>query len=122
MNITQIQKLLNEYNLDAWMMYDFRGINSIAWKICGVPANAHCTRRWAVIVPRKGEAIKIVSAIEAHSLANVEAKEIRYAKAESQRLFRYMFYVNTVPHLPRKFAKMQKTLTIAAGQVDRRYT
>ena len=62
-------------------MYDFRGSNSIAWKICEIPANAHCTRRWAVIVKRNGDVVKIVSAIESHTLSNVDANEIRYSNA-----------------------------------------
>jgi LAGLIDADG-like domain len=47
--------------------------------------------------------------------------QLRYSKAESQRVFRWMFYSRNLPHLPRKFAKMQKILTIDAQQVDKRY-
>lgn len=76
----QIQLMLNHHNIDAWMMYDFRGSNSIAQKICDVSPRAHCTRKWAVIVPRNGEVVKIVNAIEAHTLAHVPATELRYAE------------------------------------------
>lgn len=85
MNIHHIQELLEQYNLDAWLLYDFRGSNSIAWKILAMPPHSHCTRRWAVIIPRQGEAIKIVSAIEAHTLAHIPAREIRYANMQEWR-------------------------------------
>ncbi len=80
-SVSHIQELLNEYNIDAWCMYDFRGSNSIAWKVCELPPHTHCTRRWAVIIPRAGEALKIVSAIEAHTLEQLPLREIRYSNA-----------------------------------------
>ncbi len=81
MDIQHIQQRLEQLDLDAWFMYDFRASNSIAWKICDIPANAHCTRRWAVVVPRKGDAIKIVHAIEAHTLDHLSMKELRYSRS-----------------------------------------
>ncbi len=75
----EIQSILKKYGIDAWFLYDFRGSNTIAWKTLGLPSDAHCTRRWAVIIPAEGEIIKIVNGIEAHTLAHIEAKEIRYS-------------------------------------------
>ncbi len=81
LDIPRIQNLLRERDLDAWMIYDFRGNNSIAWKICDIKPHAHCTRRWAVIIPRSGEACKVVSAIEAHTLGHLDIPERRYSNA-----------------------------------------
>ena len=78
----RIQELLREHSIDAWMLYDFRGSNSIAQKICNVPATAHCTRRWAVIVPQSGEIVKIVNAIEAHTLEHLPFTEVQYARRD----------------------------------------
>jgi hypothetical protein len=46
--------------------------------------------------------------------------QVRFAKTESEVVFRWMFYRKGLPHLPRKFAKMQKILTIESLQVDKR--
>ncbi len=82
MDIQRIQLLLQEQNIDAWCLYDFRAMNSIAWKICGIDPHAHCTRRWAVIIPKIGEPVKVVSAIEAHTLEHLAMQERRYANAQ----------------------------------------
>lgn len=78
-DFAEIQEQLRKNNIDAWVLYDFRGSNSIAWKILGIPTNTHCTRRWVVIIPAYGSATKIVSAIEPHSLESVPALELQYA-------------------------------------------
>lgn len=79
MTISNIQTILRQFGVDAWFLYDFRGSNSLAWTVLGLPEDTHCTRRWAVVIPAEGPAVKIVNAIEAHTLANVEADEIKYS-------------------------------------------
>ena len=81
-SISSIQTILRNFEIDAWAMYDFRGINSIAWKVLGLKADAHCTRRFMVVIPKTGRAVKIVSRIEAHTLAHVDADEIPYSSHE----------------------------------------
>ncbi len=78
--LNRIRHLLDQYGIDAWVLYDFRGSNPLAQKICHVSPKAHCTRKWAVVVPRSGEAVKIVSAIEAHTLEHLPCREVRYAR------------------------------------------
>jgi Xaa-Pro aminopeptidase len=79
MNTSAIQQILKKYGIDAWFMYDFRHSNPIAWKTVGLKPEAHCTRRWAVIVPAEGEPVKIVNGIELHSLQDVPAREVVYS-------------------------------------------
>ena len=43
MKITEIQNELVALELDAWLLYDFRGINPIAQNVAGL-AGAHITR------------------------------------------------------------------------------
>lgn len=78
-NLARIQSLLRQYGVDAWFLYDFRGSNTIAHETLALPSDGHYTRRWAVVIPAEGEPVKIVNAIERHSLAVVEAKEITYS-------------------------------------------
>jgi Xaa-Pro dipeptidase len=61
------------------MLGSFRKSNSIAHATLGLPEDGHFTRRWAVVIPAEGSPIKIVHAIERHSLAVVECDEITYA-------------------------------------------
>lgn len=79
MNLSHIQSILRENGVDAWLLYDFRHSNPIAWQTLGIPEETHCSRRWAVIIPAEGEPTKIVNGIEVHTLGTVTAKEIRYA-------------------------------------------
>lgn len=79
MNLARIQAILRESGIDAWLLYDFRHSNPIAWQTLGIPEETHCSRRWAVIIPAEGEAVKIVNGIEVHTLGTVSAREIRYA-------------------------------------------
>ncbi|MCS6807596.1 MAG: M24 family metallopeptidase [Bacteroidota bacterium] len=78
MDIRRIQAVLSEQEIDAWLLYDFRHSNPVAWQTLELPPETHCSRRWAVIVPAEGEAVKIVHSIEAHTLAGVPAREMRY--------------------------------------------
>ncbi len=78
MDIKAIQTVLQQNNIDAWALYDFRGSNNIAWKILGLAPDTHCTRRWLVIIPATGTVKKIVSKVEAHTLNVVDAEAVLY--------------------------------------------
>lgn len=69
---------LRSASIDAWMMYDFRGMNDLAWSMLEVPADAHCTRRWAVVITANGSAVKIVHRMEQQPLAHLEIPAIVY--------------------------------------------
>ena len=69
---------LRSSSIDAWMMYDFRGSNDLAWSMLDVPADAHCTRRWAVVVTAKGTAIKIVHRMEQQPLEHLDIPAVLY--------------------------------------------
>ncbi|MQA91026.1 MAG: M24 family metallopeptidase [Gemmatimonas sp.] len=59
--LARIQDLLKELELDAWLLYDFRGINSIATGVLGLPA---LTRRFFVLLPADGTPIALTHRIE----------------------------------------------------------
>lgn len=77
-----LQQVIQRYGFDAWVLYDFRGSNSIAWKMAELPADAHCTRRWMIIIPAQGEPVKIVHAMERLPLEHVQAQEALYSRKE----------------------------------------
>jgi hypothetical protein len=47
-----------------------------------------------------------------HISNSVRAKQLRYARADSRRIFAAMFYADNLPHLPRKFAKAKEIYRI----------
>jgi Xaa-Pro dipeptidase len=67
-DVQAVQAALAERNLDAWLLYDFRGQNSIARRLAGVAPERLTTRRWFWLLPREGEPVALVSALEASAL------------------------------------------------------
>lgn len=59
-----IQALLQEAELDGWLLFDFRGSNPIAARVAGLPEHAVFSRRWAYWIPARGEPQWLVHAIE----------------------------------------------------------
>jgi len=76
-----MQAALAEDGIDAWLLYDFRGLNSIAADITAVARQGGhlATRRWFYLIPAAGEPRKLVHAIERSSLAHLPGSTERYA-------------------------------------------
>lgn len=75
----QLQTAVAASGCDAWVLYDFRKSNPLAWQILGLDADTHCTRRWLVVIPAHGRPVKIVHKLEVHTLASIHAVEQTYA-------------------------------------------
>ena len=78
MKITEIQTELASLGLDAWLLYDFRGINPIAQNVAGL-AEAHITRRWFCLIPVHGEPRWLVHKIETSNFVGVQGTVALYA-------------------------------------------
>ncbi len=81
MDIVAVQAALKADGIDAWLLYDFRGVNPIATDVTGVGRQGGhlATRRWYYLVPASGEPRKLVHAIERQSLAHLPGSTERYA-------------------------------------------
>lgn len=66
--ITEVQKHLADHKIDGWLLYDFKGSNSLAYQFLEIPKGKGLTRRFFYWIPRHGEPVKIVSLIEQHTL------------------------------------------------------
>ena len=77
MKITQIQTALTELKLEAWLLYDFRGINPIAQNVAGL-TDAHITRRWFCLIPANGEPKWLFHAIETSNFVDVPGSLAHY--------------------------------------------
>lgn len=78
MDLTAIQKALAEQGLDGWLLYDFRGSNPIARSVIGFDERQIATRRWFYLIPRSGEPVAIVHAIEPQALRGVPGRAVVY--------------------------------------------
>jgi Xaa-Pro aminopeptidase len=78
MKISEIQTALARLDLDAWLLYDFRGINPISQNVAGL-AGAHITRRWYCLIPAQGEPKWLIHRIETSNFTDVSGSVSLYA-------------------------------------------
>ena len=84
LDLPAVRAALEADGLDAWLLYDFRGINPIAADVTGVARQGGhlATRRWYYLIPAVGDPRALVHAIEPHSLAHLPGSTERYAGRE----------------------------------------
>jgi len=87
LDLPAIRAALAADGLDAWLLYDFRGINPIAADITGVlRQGGHlATRRWYYLIPAQGEPRALVHAIEPYSLSHLPGATVKYAGRDELR-------------------------------------
>ena len=78
MQFHAMQQAVLEAGFDGWLLYDFRGGNPLARAVLGLEDQYHGSRRWFYLIPRSGEAIKIVHAIESDALDSLPGTKIIY--------------------------------------------
>jgi Xaa-Pro dipeptidase len=78
MNVSEIQKALTQAELDAWLLFDFHGINPIASRVAGLGAGHMITRRWFGLLPVQGDPVWLHSAIEGQPFAGLPGTKIAY--------------------------------------------
>jgi Xaa-Pro aminopeptidase len=67
-DLRAVQAALQQLGIDAWLLYDFRGLNVLARRIVGLGTEAMLSRRWFYFIPARGEPRKLVHRIEPHAL------------------------------------------------------
>jgi Xaa-Pro aminopeptidase len=83
-DIAAVQAALKADRLDAWLLYDFRGLNPIAAEVTAIARQGGhlATRRWYYLIPATGEPRKLVHAIEKNSLAHLPGTTERYSRRD----------------------------------------
>src|SRR5438309_6537982 len=81
LDLGAVQAALRADGIDAWLLYDFRGLNPIAADVTEVNRQGGhlATRRWYYLIPSSGEPRGLVHAIEKNSLAHLPGTTERYA-------------------------------------------
>ena len=75
-----IQSALTELNLDAWLLYDFRGSNVLARRVLELAPDQMGSRRFFYLIPRTGEPLKLVHRIESGALDHLPGSKTVYLK------------------------------------------
>lgn len=63
-DLTAIQSALQDFGMDGWLLYDFRGSNVLAQRILQLPAGFTASRRYFYFIPAAGAPVKLVHRIE----------------------------------------------------------
>lgn len=79
-DLSAIQSALAEFDLDGWLLYDFRGSNVLARRVLDIRADAHTSRRLAYAIPRRGAPRKLVHRIEAGVLDHLPGEKHAYLR------------------------------------------
>lgn len=66
--IKEAQAHLNKAGIDGWLLYDFHRNNPLAHRFLEIPPLQMVSRRFFYWIPAQGEPVKIVHAIESHTL------------------------------------------------------
>ncbi len=79
-NLSAIQSAIQAESVDGWLLYDFRGLNTLARRIIGLPPDKLLSRRWFYFIPAEGEPRKLVHRIEPQALAHLPGTSIVYLR------------------------------------------
>ena len=84
MDMTAIQTLLKEYDLDGWLFTDFQGRDPITHDFLKL-TDRKWTRRLFYYIPAAGQPVKVLSAIEPLLLDHLPGKKFLYKGIQGQR-------------------------------------
>jgi len=73
-----MQRAVAESGFDAWVLYDMRRSNELAWDVLQLAPQAHCTRRWMVIIPAQGRPVKLTHRMEQDPLSHLDIEAVLY--------------------------------------------
>ncbi|MFP4564198.1 MAG: peptidase M24, partial [Spirochaetia bacterium] len=61
-SIESIREAIRSETLAGWLFYNFKHRDPLSDRILGVPSDSVNTRPWYLLVPARGEPVKIVHA------------------------------------------------------------
>lgn len=79
-DLPAIQSALRQFGFDAWLLYDFRGLNILARRVLGFPDGAHGSRRFFYCIPAEGQPHKLVHRIEDNALDHLPGGKTIYLR------------------------------------------
>ncbi|MDP9170594.1 MAG: aminopeptidase P family protein, partial [Acidobacteriota bacterium] len=84
MDLARIQEALRREKVDGWLFFDHHERDPLAYRILGLPAHMHVTRRWYYLIPAHGEPVGIVHRIEAGVIGTLPGEKLPYSSWPEQ--------------------------------------
>jgi len=84
MDLDRIQEALRREKLGGWLFFDHHQRDAIAYRVLGIEAPQHITRRWYYLIPATGEPRGLVHRIEAGILNDLPGEKIPYSTWQEQ--------------------------------------
>lgn len=78
-DISSIQAALVAQNLDGWLFFDHHHRDPLAYRVLGLPGDAHVSRRWYYYIPATGEPRALLHRIEPKMLDTLPGEKSTYA-------------------------------------------
>jgi len=78
--LKEARQALQEFALDAWLLYDFRHSNPLLWELLG--QHLHSTRRVFLCIPRTGQPTLLVHHVDAGHFPSEDLSIITYRDRE----------------------------------------
>ena len=72
--ISRAQEYMRDRDVEGWLLYDYRGLNSIFWDVVGHVSNV--TRPCWLWIPLQGEPMLLVSYVDRGRFAEVSSKSV----------------------------------------------
>ena len=85
MDLSEIREQLRAENVDGWLFFDHHHRDPIAYRVLGLDASGHVSRRWYYWIPAEGEPLKLVHRIEDWVLDSLPGEGRRYSAWPEQR-------------------------------------
>lgn len=89
--LNEVQSLLEEQQIDGWLLYDFHRSNPLVYTFLNIPPGKLLSRRFFYWIPQKGEPIKILPQIEPHTLDHLPG--VKWLYKSWQELEKLLFSI-----------------------------
>ncbi len=83
MQLGLIQEQLRSQRLDGWLLFDHHVRDPIAYRVLGLDAASHVSRRWYYWIPATGDPCKLVHSIEGARLDGLPGTKRIYSSWQS---------------------------------------
>jgi Xaa-Pro dipeptidase len=79
-DLSAIQEAIRRFDLDGWLLYDFRASNVLARRVLNIPDDQMGSRRFFYFIPANGEPQKLVHRIESGALDHLPGTKTVYLR------------------------------------------
>jgi Xaa-Pro aminopeptidase len=78
----ELREALADAGADAWLLFEFHGLNPVARRVIGLPEGGLSTRRLFVLLPADGDPVAVAHRIELQPLENFPGRILPYSRWE----------------------------------------